>query len=93
MSNMSYCRFQNTLHDLRDCAAALEDLFNSDVEHPLSREELAAAKALVSKCADIVATVSDQQSLDVNETHEWIEFEDRYEKILDEANAEIGEAA
>ncbi len=25
MSNMSYCRFQNTLGDLRDCKEALDD--------------------------------------------------------------------
>ena len=25
MSNMSYCRFENTLRDLRDCIWALED--------------------------------------------------------------------
>ena len=26
MANMSYCRFQNTLSDLRDCVEALEEL-------------------------------------------------------------------
>ena len=25
MANMSYCRFENTYHDLRDCLAALEE--------------------------------------------------------------------
>ncbi len=25
MSNMSYCRFENTLRDLQDCIMALED--------------------------------------------------------------------
>lgn len=30
MSNMSYCRFQNTLTDLRDCSDALNDLEEQD---------------------------------------------------------------
>ena len=51
MSNMSYCRFQNTLHALRDCRGALEDLFEpEDEEHReaiLSREEAHAASELI----------------------------------------------
>lgn len=40
MSNMSYCRFRNTLNDLRDCYEAL------DVEDitEISTEELIAAR-------------------------------------------------
>jgi len=30
MSNMSYCRFQNTDKDLSDCAEALEGLLGTD---------------------------------------------------------------
>ena len=32
MSNMSYCRFRNTLHDLRDCILNIEDTELSDEE-------------------------------------------------------------
>lgn len=46
MSNMSYCRFQNTLSDLEDCYGALTD--------KLSQEEHNARKRLVALCADIV---------------------------------------
>lgn len=45
MSNMSYCKFQNTLSDLRDCADTLE--------HPddvLSAEESSAAVSLILSC-------------------------------------------
>ncbi len=48
MANMSYCRFQNTLSDLRDCMYALDQL----EEHPkenLSPEEYLAACALADK--------------------------------------------
>lgn len=45
MSNMSYCRFQNTLGDLEDCA---EDFANK-----LSREEHRARKKMLDKMVDI----------------------------------------
>jgi hypothetical protein len=48
MSNMSYCRFQNTLSDLRDCADALED------EDPISEDEAKAALSLVKECIAII---------------------------------------
>ena len=33
MANMSYCRFYNTSHDLRDCLDALEDISSfSDID-------------------------------------------------------------
>lgn len=48
MSNMSYCRFQNTLHDLRDCEGALEN------EEALSDDEARAAQHLIEACQRIV---------------------------------------
>ena len=42
MSNMSYCRFHNTLSDLQDCLEALHD------QDPLSADEARAAKRLIS---------------------------------------------
>lgn len=47
MSNMSYCRFQNTLGDLQDCAEAIHDT-------DLSEEEKQARKELIDLCRDIV---------------------------------------
>lgn len=32
MSNMSYCRFQNTFHDLQECAQYLNDELSEDEE-------------------------------------------------------------
>jgi len=46
--NMPYCRFENTLADLRDCADALED------GKPLSRTEHEAACELVAECQRIL---------------------------------------
>lgn len=47
MANMSYCRFQNTLIDLRDCYYNLDD-------EDLSPEEENAKQQLISLCKDIV---------------------------------------
>lgn len=47
MANMSYCRFQNTLQDLRDCYYNLDDIEDMD------EEELEARKQLIQLCKDI----------------------------------------
>ena len=46
MSNMSYCRFANTLRDLRDCN---EHLWDND----LSEDEEKARKRLIELCREI----------------------------------------
>ena len=46
MANMSYCRFQNTLEDLRDC-------YESMNEGLLSEEEEGAKKKLIKLCERI----------------------------------------
>jgi hypothetical protein len=50
MGNMSYCRFQNTLGDLRDCEDALYN------EEELSEEEETAKKDLIALCMNIAET-------------------------------------
>lgn len=45
MSNMSYCRYENTLSDLQDCVDYLED--------KLSKSEHNSRKRLVQLCAEI----------------------------------------
>ena len=42
MSNMSYCRFQNTLEDVRDCYDHMDD--------ELSEEEQLARDKLITLC-------------------------------------------
>ena len=46
MSNMSYCRFENTSNDLRDCLEAMQELINNEGvdEHGdnLSKTEISA---------------------------------------------------
>jgi hypothetical protein len=58
MSNMSYCRFENTNRDLGDCADALEAMISGDddgeMPEPLSSYELSAAKDLADRCQRIL---------------------------------------
>jgi hypothetical protein len=56
MSNMSYCRFQNTLPDLRDCRDALDD---GALDGNLSAAEMDAAKALILLCEQIFDVYGD----------------------------------
>lgn len=49
MSNMSYCRFQNTVNDLQDCADAIEETDD------LSPEEARARIRLIKLCQQIAA--------------------------------------
>jgi hypothetical protein len=51
MGNMSYCRFQNTLTDLRDCYESWEE--------ELSPEEERARARLLKLCVDIAADFGD----------------------------------
>ena len=50
--NMSYCRFENTLGDLRDCS---ENIWDED----LSETETASRRRLVQLCKDIVEECGD----------------------------------
>ena len=88
MSNMSYCRFENTARDLDDCQTALEELLNGSASEPLSASELAAAKRLAGICIDIVSVIEDA----------GMPFEDADEAArevvarIDEANRQVAEA-
>ena len=87
MSNMSYCRFQNTALDLDDCADALEELLNADRE-ALSADELRAAKRLVELCFSIVTMVADSSEYEVDEFMERFDSDKIVAAVLDEANAD-----
>lgn len=60
--NMSYCRFGNTLGDLRDCEE------NFDSIH--SEEELRAARKLVKVCQSIALLDPDKLALAPKEDDE-----------------------
>jgi hypothetical protein len=67
MSNMSYCRFQNTLSDLLDCRNALDAMIDGDGDTTrsgaLSEYEEEAAMQLVELCADILRRLGEGMGL------------------------------
>jgi len=56
MANMSYCRFRNTLSDLRDCYEHMYEVF--------SAEEASARKGLIALCQKIVDEYGDEDETD-----------------------------
>ena len=52
MSNMNYCRFENTYHDLIDC-------YNNMNNNDLSPDEWSYRKELVLTCKDIIHDYED----------------------------------
>ena len=53
MSNMSYCRFNNTVNDLEDCRDALD---SGEIS---SQEEKKKAKRLIEICKEIADNYDD----------------------------------
>ena len=51
MGNMSYCRFENTANDLKDCVYALNDIASQE---DLSHYEIRGLKDLLEHARDIV---------------------------------------
>ncbi len=56
MPNMPYCRFQNTLENLRDCEDALDEIIgnnNTEMRDALSENEAGAIMEMIDACARI----------------------------------------
>lgn len=63
MSNMSYCRFQNTSMDLRDCVNEMDEAYTlRDMD--LSREELESMKWMRELCERFLANSERLQNAD-----------------------------
>ena len=52
MSNMSYCRFENTSRDLQDCIEAIQNHYEECTD--LSRYELRALSDLLEQAEEII---------------------------------------
>lgn len=62
--NMSHCRFENTLSDLKDCYEQLEALFNGELcEKMSSMRERQARVELVELCEVIADRVAEERRL------------------------------
>jgi len=67
MANMSYCRFENTASDLRDClnelAEAVDEGMSLKQFHAsLSEDERRALRQMIRLCADFTEAVEQLES-------------------------------
>lgn len=62
--NMSYCRFENTLRDLQDCAEHL----HADLSG--SASETRARRRLIELCQEIIDEIEDPDNIEVWETED-----------------------
>jgi len=53
MSNMSHCKFRNTLDDLRDCYESMDE--------PLPEDEERARKSMIRLCKKIADDYAEQE--------------------------------
>ena len=51
MPNMSYCRYENTSHDMQD---VVDTLYDSDVDEDLSDSEQRGLKTILELARDII---------------------------------------
>ena len=64
MSNMSYCRFENTARDLQDCLDAIQD---GEINDLGSQYEVDALEELLDLCKEVVAYKDEiQDAIDNN---------------------------
>jgi hypothetical protein len=62
MPNMSYCRFQNTCSDLKDCKETMEGYDDHyQCRDDLSSDEYDAMERLIDLCRDIVDMADDER--------------------------------
>lgn len=96
MSNMSYCRFENTVADLTDCQDALEAILEHDLEdhdgQPISERERAAAIELVDRCLSIACLVADHCGGNLEEDGSVDLIEHSFPRILKGSAAKYNEA-
>ncbi len=61
MSNMSYCRFANTLEDLRDCYDNWDTLDRIEEDYEPNPDELRARVKLLRVCQDIIDNYGEEE--------------------------------
>jgi len=61
MGNMSYCRFENTFRDLKDCQEALQDAGGvKDYQESANQYEKKYVARLVELCKEITEEFADE---------------------------------
>jgi hypothetical protein len=81
MANMSYCMFENTSNDLRQCTDAMEEAYDlADLD--LSKSELSSLKYMRSLCEKfleeserLLNAESEDFDGQPDEAQEWADFD------------------
>ena len=85
MGNMSYCRFQNTVIDFKDCLDAMQEMLQDDpngtTASDLSQEEFYAMKDLLGMANDMVDQFGDGSDNDLPNTFEA--FQQAYGEVME----------
>ena len=68
MANMSYCRFENTYSDLRDCVMHIELLTGGDAT--ISKREWEYAKMMRSLCDDYLSLLDELEEQNAEDFYE-----------------------
>ena len=80
MANMSYCMFENTSRDLRDCTTAMEEACDMS-ELDLSKDELRSMKWMRDLCekfleeSDRLMQAEEEADGQPDEAQEWESFD------------------
>lgn len=73
MSNMSYCRFENTVRDFDECAGVIEGLLTGNfdgldgVDLPINQSEIDNAKRLTASALELILMLADEAGIDCGE--------------------------
>ena len=88
MSNMSYCRFQNTNRDLSDCSEALGNFLYGDEE--IDQGERKYAALLLSKAVDMLSNLANFENKSVGnfvtEAYDSFDQEGFFEDLITKIN-------
>ena len=70
MSNMSYCRFENTAADFQDCVSVVMESIENGESVDLSQTEQRSAVDLFMQARDIVQEIADVIGKDIEDLHD-----------------------
>jgi len=77
MSNMSYCRFHNTVSDLQDCIDAMDELTNlNEYGEKMSRSEFMKAMELIEMCREVSEQFEDVDLYEMRQDWEELKEEE-----------------
>ena len=85
MANMSYCRFQNTLSDLRDCVRAMRaEGFDLEVmREELSKDEYEAVVELIEECRTVAGLFAPEETMPATERDPSVKAAERDIAVLE----------